>query len=231
MWRLGGANSSFMMGRGSETAWQHDARLRPDGTVTLFDNGSNPRVHYQSRAVRLKLDTKRRAVSVARAYTHPGGALLADSQGNAQTLGDGSVVIGWGAIPGVSELAEDGSLLFDAHLPPGISSYRAFRFRWSGRPLWAPAVSARLLATGDSTVAFASWNGASDVSLWRVLAGERPDSLSARATMPNSGFESSITFPDAYAYVAVQALDRSQRLLGTSPTVKVQNPATPAKAG
>ena len=48
--------------------------------------------------------------------------------------------------------------------------------------------------------------------------------------MPDSGFESSITFPDAYAYVAVQALGPSGELLATSPTVSVQAPATPPKS-
>ena len=34
LWRLGGLTSSFKMGPGTETAWQHDGRLLPDGEVT-----------------------------------------------------------------------------------------------------------------------------------------------------------------------------------------------------
>ena len=45
-----------------------------------------------------------------------------------QVLADENLVIGWGPVPSVSELTEGGELLFDAHLPPGSSSYRAFRF-------------------------------------------------------------------------------------------------------
>src|SRR5947209_13127487 len=41
LWRLGGARSSFAMRPGGETAWQHDARMQPDGSVTLFDNGAS----------------------------------------------------------------------------------------------------------------------------------------------------------------------------------------------
>ena len=67
----------------------------------------------------------------------------------------------------------------------------------------------------------ASWNGATDVASWRVLAGPDPGSLTAQATMPASGFESTLTFPGAYPYVAVQALDSSGRVLGTSSTVQV----------
>jgi len=177
------------------------------------------------------IDTRRRVSRLVRAYAHPGSRLLSDSQGNAQALGDESMVVGWGAVPSVSEIAKSGALLFDAHLPPGTSSYRAFRFSWSGHPLSPPVASARVLATGDSTAVFASWNGATEVSSWRVLAGPTPSSLTVQARMPDSGFESSITFPTAYSYVAVQALSRSGRLLGTSSAVPVQMPPTPARAG
>ncbi len=228
LWRLGGTRSSFAMGPGTETAWQHDVRMQPDGTVTLFDDGSDPRIHYQSRGLRESVDIAPRAVHLLRSYPHPGGPLLADSQGDMQTLPDENVVIGWGSVPSVSELTKDGTLLFDAHMPPGTSSYRAFRFQWSGHPLWLPGVSARVLSSGDSTAVFASWNGASEVTSWRVLAGSTPSSLTAVATMPDSGFESSITFPDAYSYVAVQAVGAAGELLATSSTVQVQKPTTQA---
>jgi len=188
------------------------------------------------------IDLAGHRAALARVYTHP-NALMADSQGNSQTLADESVVIGWGAVPEISEFAKNGQLLFDAHLPPGMSSYRAFRFPWHGHPLTPPAVSARILSTGDSTAVFASWNGATDVASWRVLAGSDPDSLKPRANMPSSGFESSITLPDNYGsqpgksepgnngYVAVQALGSAGELLGTSATVQVVPPPAAAPAG
>ncbi len=221
LWRLGGTRSSFAMGPGTETAWQHDARMHADGTVTLFDDGSNPRIHYQSRGVRISIDSARHSARLVAAYPHPGAPLLADSQGNMQVLGNENLIIGWGSVPGVSELSRQGALLFDAHMPPGSSSYRAFRFPWSGHPLWPPAASAKVLSTGDSTAVFASWNGATEVASWRVLAGSSGDSLTPEAAMPDSGFESSITLPSAYQYVAVQALGAGGQLLGSSATVKV----------
>jgi hypothetical protein len=241
-WRLGGTKSSFTMGPGSETAWQHDARMHSDGAVTFFDDGSNPRIHYQSRSVRVAIDIPHHRATLARVYTHP-NALMADSQGNSQTLADESVVVGWGAVPEITEFAQDGHLLFDAHLPPGMSSYRAFRFPWHGHPLATPAVSAAILTTGDSTAVFASWNGATDVASWRVLAGADPDSLKPVATMPDSGFESSITLPENYGshpgksesgdngYLAVQALDSAGQLLSTSATFAVLPPPAAKPAG
>ena len=138
-----------------------------------------------------------------------------------QTLADGSTLVGYGGVPEISEFASGGSLLFDANLPFDMSFYRAFRFPWSGRPLSPPATLAALNDTSEETVVHASWNGATDVSAWRVLAGARSGSLSARATIPATGFESSTTLPAKYACVAVQALDAAHRVLATSNTTHV----------
>ena len=35
-WQLGGKHSSFKMGPGAATAWQHDARQQPNGSITLL---------------------------------------------------------------------------------------------------------------------------------------------------------------------------------------------------
>ncbi len=67
----------------------------------------------------------------------------------------------------------------------------------------------------------ASWNGATEVASWRVLAGRSPGSLAARTTIRATGFETSTTLPQKYAYVAVQAVDSAGQVLGTSPTVHV----------
>lgn len=219
LWRLGGLKSSFEMGPGTETAWQHDGRILPTGEVTFFDNGSNPPIHKQSRAVRIALDLKARKAHLRSAYTHP-NPLLAVSQGSIRTLADGSTVVGYGAVPQISQYAAGGSLLFDAHLPYDMSSYRSLRFPWNGRPLSPPTVLANLNNTGEQTIVHASWNGASEVVSWRVLAGERPQTLRPRATIPASGFESSTSLPTKYAYAAVQALDSTDHVIGTSPTVR-----------
>jgi hypothetical protein len=221
LWRLGGNKSSFKMGPGTTMAWQHDGRVLADGQLTFFDDGSNPPIHQQSRAVRIKLDLKRREARLVSAYAHRDPPLLAASQGNAQTLPDGSTLVGYGGVPEISQFAKDGSLLFDAHQPYDMSFYRAFRFPWSGRPLSPPAVLASENDTGEETIVHASWNGATDVASWRVLAGAQPKSLKAQTEIGAAGFETSTTLPVKYAYAAVQALDASGHVLGTSQTAKV----------
>ena len=221
LWRLGGLKSSFKMSPGTETAWQHDGRILANGEVTFFDDGSNPPIHSQSRGLRIALDFKTHQARLVSAYTHPNPPLLAPSQGNMQTLPDGNAVLGYGGVPAISEFATNGSLLFDAHLPYDMSFYRAFRFPWSGHPSSPPAVLANLNDTGEETIVHMSWNGATGVASWRVLAGQHPGSLQALSEIPASGFESSTTLPKKYAYAAVQALDSAGRVLGGSRVAKL----------
>jgi len=216
LWRLGGTNSSFRMGPGTRMAWQHDGRMLEDGELTFFDDGSNPPIHSQSRGVRLQLDMSHKVARLLFAYTHRNPPLLAASQGNMQTLPNGNALVGYGGVPAISEYARDGSLLFDAHMPFDMSFYRAFRFPWQGRPVTPPAVAASLNNTGEETIVHASWNGATGVAAWRVLAGSDHSSLKAISEIPSQSFESSLTLPRRYSYVQVQALDASGATLASS---------------
>ncbi len=231
LWRLGGLKSSFKMGPGTETAWQHDGRILPDGEVTFFDDGSNPPIHHQSRAVRIALNFATHEARLASSFTHHDPPLLAASQGNMQTLASGNTVVGYGGVPAISEYARGGALLLDAHLPYEMAFYRAFRFPWSGRPASPPAVLASLNDTSEETVVHASWNGATEVAAWRVLAGKHTGPLAAQTTIPADGFESSTTLPLKYAHVAVQALDSAGHVLGTSRTVAVISYAASLPSG
>jgi hypothetical protein len=221
LWRLGGNRSSFKMGRGTRMAWQHDARALPNGELTFFDDGSNPPIHHESRALRVRVDTRTHTVSLAASYTHRDPPLLASSQGNAQTLPDGNTLVGYGGVPAISEYGRDGTLLFDAHQPFDMAFYRAFRFSWHAQPATPPAVLASANNTEEETIVRASWNGATDVASWRVLAGKSRSSLAQQATMPHSEFEDGVTLPRKYAYVQVQALAADGRVLASSPVVGV----------
>lgn len=56
--------------------------------------------------------------------------LSAPSQGNAQTTPEDGLVVGWGALPYFSEFSPSGKLIFNAELPAGVNSYRAYQFQW-----------------------------------------------------------------------------------------------------
>jgi hypothetical protein len=218
LWRLGGRQSSFRQAPGTRTAWQHDARRLPDGSIGIFDNRASPSVLGQSRGVVLNVDPQHRSVTVKAQFPHV-PPLLSESQGNMQSLENGDWFLGWGQLPYLSEFGPDGRLLFDAHLPTHEQSYRSFRFPWSGTPAHRPRFVLQDVQ-GARTI-YASWNGATLVASWRVLAGHDPASLQAVAEAPSAGFESAVALPAGSVGpdVAVQALDAAGGVLGTSATV------------
>ena len=218
IWRLGGKESDFDMGKGTRTAWQHDARRQEDGTITIFDNGAGPQLHPQSRGIVVELDEDNMTATLVRAYTHP-DELVSTSQGNMQVLPNGNVLVGWGSEPFVSEFSHDGELLFDAGIPTDDDSYRAYRFPWKGRPAESPAVAVDR-ESDDEVALFASWNGATEVKNWEVLAGAHPDQLEPLGAVPRDGFETAISARTAEPYVAVRAKDSSGQILGTSRAAK-----------
>jgi hypothetical protein len=67
MWTLGGRRSSFNMGPGTRTAFQHDAILHPGGLMTIFDDGAWPKVHRQSRVVLERLNIRARTATCSSA--------------------------------------------------------------------------------------------------------------------------------------------------------------------
>ncbi|HSS38186.1 MAG TPA: arylsulfotransferase family protein, partial [Polyangia bacterium] len=222
-WQLGGKRSSFAMGAGTATAWQHDAREQSNGTITLFDNGATPAVHPQSRAIEVRLDAAHAKATLVRADVHPGKPLVAGSQGNVQSLPGGAWIVGWGEVPYVSELGASGQLLFDAHLPASYESYRAYRLAWHGDPAQAPSLAAVRSSAGRGATVYVSWNGATDVVAWRVLVGTSRASLAPAAQAPRGGFETAVALSRAGAgsYVQAQALDASGAVIGASPVKRI----------
>jgi hypothetical protein len=222
VWRLGGEQSDFDMGYGTRTDWQHDARRHPDGTITIFDNGGVQK-DVQSRGIVVEVDEDDMSATLVGEYTHP-NKILAATQGNLQVLPNGNVFIGWGSEPSYSEFGPDGKLLYDASFPSQVESYRAFRFPWKGQPEDRPAVVAEA-GPDDKVTIYVSWNGATEVDSWQVLAGENPDQLEPAGSAPRKGFETAVTLYTNEPYVAVEAKDSSGRVLGTSGAIEPVEPS------
>ncbi len=224
LWRLGGKRSDFRVEPGARFAWQHHVRPHADGILTLFDNGASGQgggPETDSRAVHLRLDTTTMTALLLRADVRP-VPVLATSQGSVQVLPNGNVFVGWGDTPYCSEFDDGGALVFDAAFPAGGRSYRAFRAAWTGRPAQPPACAVHA-STAHGLVVYASWNGATEVAAWEVLAGATPDRLVPAGSTPRTGFETVIPLPSGPRYVAVRARDASGRVLGTSPAQRVSD--------
>jgi hypothetical protein len=222
VWQLGGKSSSYKLAPGAQFSWEHDAELQPNGTVSVFDDADSPKEEKESRAIVLKLDRRTMTASLLRSYTH-NPSVLSGSQGNMQVLPDGAVFVGWGADPDFSEYSSGGRQIFNAAFSSKgksgsaypVNTFRAYRFRWSAQPAQLPTIAVTGGKGGHLTV-YASWNGATDVASWRLLAGPSPGALSALSTTRSAGFETAISTTTSAAYVAVQAMSSAGLPLTTS---------------
>jgi Arylsulfotransferase (ASST) len=222
LWTLGGKTSSYKLGDGASFAFQHDVHIHTKGdpTVTLFDDdggggaGGGP-IHGQSRGITLRLNDKDKTATLVDEEVHS-PALSAAFEGNVQALPDGNTFLGWGQQPYFTEYDSRGQTVLDGRFVGNNSSYRAYSYPWTGTPTTVPAMSAS--TSGADTNVYVSWNGATQVRAWRVLAGASADALQAVTTAATQGFESQVTIP-AQPYVQVQALSSAGAVLATSEIV------------
>jgi len=185
--------------------------------LTVFDDGYDgvlPKNEKQSRALILHVDYDRMLVTLDQEFIHPGKLILAKAMGNAQMLPGGGMFVGWGTNPYFSEFDADGKLILDGVLLKGDPTYRSFIGDWEGRPAELPAAAAKH-ASGGALV-YASWNGATEVASWNVLAGRTKTSLAPAASAPRKGFETAIRVASKGPYFAVEPRDANGRPLSRS---------------
>lgn len=211
---IGGKHSSFKMKSGTNFEWQHDARLF-GWTLTLFNDADGyHQAESQSRAMTIWLHPNSMTATLTRQYTH-NPPVLSQSEGNLQLLSRGNVFVGFGSNPYFTEFSGSGKQLFSGRFVYPVEFYRAYRSAWYGFPTGKPAIAAS--ATSSGTTVYASWNGATRIAYWRVLAGPGPNSLGVVAVKPFNGFETGISTTSSQAYFSVQALDAGGQVLGQSP--------------
>jgi EmrB/QacA subfamily drug resistance transporter len=224
IWTLGGRHSSFRFGSGAQFQWQHDVQLYPGSPyISVFDDhccqitggGTYVSPTAPSRGLVLKLDPQARTATLAGQYFH-GADFDAQYMGSIQPLPGGNEFVGWGSAPYFSEYSPSGQVLLDAVFPGHDLSYRARVEPWVGLPLYPPAGAAR--RSGGKTTVYASWNGATRVASWKVLAATGSGRMALVAWNGTWGFETAIAVPSGYDTFRVLALDSSRRVIGTSRT-------------
>jgi Arylsulfotransferase (ASST) len=233
IWRLGGKKTDFALGPDVAFAWQHNPTAVDDhGLIRIFDNEAGPAVLPYSRVIWVRHDDVKKTATLERWLKHPDG-LSAASQGNAQGLENGDTFVGWGQLPRFSEFDKGNNLLFDAELPAGYNSYRAYRHEWIGRPQDRPTAVAQRQSNGD-TLVHAVWNGATEVARWDVVdaSGEAdrnddrgwPDRDERRRVASGEwdGLDTTIAVDEFVSSLVVVARDRAGREIGRSAATQVQ---------
>ena len=222
IWELGGKHSTFKLGSGVSTAFQHDAVMHAGNTLTIFDDGAGPpKVHTYSRGIDVALNLTKKTATLLSQYNHSPG-LSAAFEGSVQQLPSGDVLLGWGQQPYISEVNAKGQTDFDAKFTVATATYRAYRFPWVAQPPTTPALAVGE-TNGGTTTLWESWNGATDVSGWRVMAGPTASKLAPIARYAKNRFESTLTPGLGDNYVAVQALGTTGQVLATTATKAVPN--------
>ena len=213
-WQLGGRHSTFKLGPGTKTYWQHDAEWQPGGLISVFDNGSTPPREKQSRGVLLKPDYTSKTVALAKAFVNPSKTLLAPAQGNTLALPGGNWLMGYGNLPNFTEYDPSGRMLLDGTLGHNVQNFRTYLSPWSGQPTTSPSAVAK--RSGSRVTVLTSWNGATAVASWQILAGNSLSALVPVATVPKNGFQTTTTVTTSASYLETRALDANGNVLGTS---------------
>jgi hypothetical protein len=218
LWTLGGKGTNFRFGPGALFNLQHDAHMLSNGRISMFDDGAGPPMfNPYSRGLILELNHRRHKATLVRQFARSTDT-SAQSEGSLQRIPGGNVFVGFGSTQFFSEFSPRGRLLLDASLPVDDGSYRIYRFPWTATPATAPAIVAR--RTGPSAVSvYASWNGATRIARWRILAGSSGGALKPVATVRKRSFETRVDLTSTATVFAVHALDSKGRVIGRSGVV------------
>lgn len=230
-WILGGKRDQFGLDEalpGYPFCAQHDVHRLPNGDLMLFDNGGTymhgePRCPvHPARVLVLRVDEKRKRVKLVRSISSTG--LSANGKGyfpgwvgGARLMSDGATLIDWGPNRRITAVDRDGRV--DLLLRVERWSYRANPARWTGKPGGRPAIATR--RRGATVDVWASWNGATEIRAWQVLAGPSPQALQpVGAPARFADLETRLVARTSAPYVAVRALDADGETLGRSRAVR-----------
>lgn len=218
IWRFGGRANMFKFLNGQPFAYQHDVAVLPNGDITLFDNQGTTDNPAASRGVEYRLDEAGRTATQVWSFAHT-PVVLTTFMGSTQRLPNGNTFLSWGApytkngtpyvYASMTEVTPDNETRFEFTFDQPYVSYRAFIFPWHGFPDAAPDLVSKLDASG-LTLAY-SWNGATEVSSWRLYGGLDSMSLSLLEEKPKTDFEAQSKFAAAPAgdcYFQAAALDK-----------------------
>jgi len=151
--------------------------------------------------------------------------IKSESLGSMQTLPNHNELVDFGANGVIDDFTSAGKLVWKLVLPPSVLLYRAYSMPWSATPRTLPRVKASVVrAAGATTTSITvSWNGATTVSGWKLLAGSNSSNLSpVGSVVPNKAFETHFSLSETtFSVVVVEALDSRGRVLASSAPTEV----------
>jgi len=156
-------------------------------------------------------------------------------------------MLGYGSDPAYTEFSPNGTVLHDVTFGPfhrnraSADNYRMLKVNWTADPIYAPkiaagpafwdgksmasslaAMHALEMATGNSSV-FVSWNGATEVEEWVVLASNSTKNLNVTlhywGRQEKKGFETKVDVGAEVRFVRAMAVGEEGVVLGVTPVL------------
>ena len=239
IWRLGGKMSTFHLSNFNFSS-QHDARFIDENNtmtvISIFNNAaSGSKIHMStaaySSALVVAIDTSPSAMvaTVLNQWYRPDHELTY-IRGNVQILPNHNAFVCWSEDAYLSEFTADGQCILEAKLTArGFASYRAYKFNFTGLPDSEPALKAFVFGTSCgsiTTVAYVSWNGATEVASWNFYSSTEPSTgFSFTGKASRAGFETTYVSAGYRQWIIAEAVDSTGRSLGRSSVVKAEIPS------
>eukprot|EP00745_Piridium_sociabile_P019051 TRINITY_DN28799_c0_g1_i2.p2 TRINITY_DN28799_c0_g1~~TRINITY_DN28799_c0_g1_i2.p2 ORF type:complete len:317 (+),score=28.69 TRINITY_DN28799_c0_g1_i2:85-1035(+) len=240
MWKIGGDDSDFtFVDSTREFSYQHDARIEilvdKRMILSLYDNGNKLKPLY-SRAVIFQIDETEKTLTQLWERSEPLNR-FGFATGSTQRLSNGNVVISWGGVglpaglPFYTEVTANAvdeaddvvseEILLDLTFELAESSYHAYKSDWKGKPCHIRSPPTMLISYSTEIPELRySWNGATEVGMWKIYGGETREPITLFRTHFKSKFEHSIKLTDMPKqrcyYFQAHALDIHGALLGKS---------------
>ncbi|RFU33836.1 hypothetical protein B7463_g2515, partial [Scytalidium lignicola] len=214
IWQLGGNNSSFVHEDGFNFSFQHDARFRENNSthtiISFLDNASNGQEAFATANI--------------------SSVLYTDLRGSVQELPNSNIFVCWSDNGYISEFTSSGELALEAKfMSERFVVYRAYKFNFTGLPLYPPAVKAYAFGTTTETITtvfYVSWNGATEVTEWQFHGnGIGEPEFHLIGSTKKEGFETMYMSAGYQKYVYVEALDVQGISLGRSEVVETIVPS------
>lgn len=127
-WRLGGVSGDFTLLNTNPMSAQHDARWQPDGTISIFDNGTlnNP---FSARGLVYSIDTTQMNAELV--WEHANPTVHSDGLGSFRVLPNGNGILNYGSITNMSQddvlmINHDSTFAWGLDLQNSYYSYRSF---------------------------------------------------------------------------------------------------------
>ncbi|KAB8256509.1 ASST-domain-containing protein [Aspergillus pseudonomiae] len=241
IWRLGGETSDFV--QDFTFSKQHHVRFIESNathtTISFLNNASDEIEQGEDTSsalyVQLHTSVSPMTAKVIARYNRPDGDLTR-LRGNVQTLPNGNVFVGWSERGYQSEHSPEGNVLMEARFASSrFSTYRSYKFDFTGRPNTPPDVVSSVYGTDETdltTIFHVSWNGATDVASWNFYARANQDGMPVLVGNTTKLDFETMYIADGYLdWVSVEAVDKDGNALGTSEIQRTEPPSNWRLAG